>query len=87
MMQRKEAKILKLDIHKAYDTVNWEFLRETLLLFAFPNLIVNLIMFNISNMRTSILLHGEILPQFNSGRGLLKGDPLSSSLRLPSWRR
>ena len=33
--------IMKIDLKKAYDTINWEFVREVLMGFGFPNLFVN----------------------------------------------
>ena len=60
--------ILKLDIHKAYDTVSWDFIQETLPLFGLPISVINQIMFSVSNMNTSILWNGEMLPTFVSGR-------------------
>lgn len=35
---------LKVDIAKAYDTVNWDFLKETISAFGFPKVLINLIM-------------------------------------------
>lgn len=45
--------ILKLDIHKAYDTVSFQFLHETLLLLDLPNVLIELVMFSIKHMTTS----------------------------------
>lgn len=36
--------MFKIDFEKAYDKVDWDFLRLTLIEFGFPNLIVDLIM-------------------------------------------
>lgn len=74
---RGGSMILKLSIHKAYDTVSWSFLHDTLLTFGFPTHVVSLIMYSVSHMKTSILWNGEMLPEFFSGRGLRQGDPIS----------
>lgn len=50
--------ILKLDIHKAYDTVSWQFLRERVLLLDFTHELLDLIMFSISHMTTYIIWNG-----------------------------
>lgn len=70
---RRGGMILKLDIHKAYDTVSWQFLHETLLLLDLPNVLIELVMFSIKHMTTSIVWNGEKLPDFHSGRGLRQG--------------
>jgi len=38
---------LKIDLEKAYDRVNWNFLRITLIDFGFPSSIVKLIMWGV----------------------------------------
>lgn len=47
--------ILKLDLEKAYDLVDWGFLKETLHVFDFPDGIVSLIVHNISSPSNSLL--------------------------------
>lgn len=70
----------KIDLEKAYDSVAWGFLRETLTLFGFPPLITDLIMSGVSASSLSILWNGSRLEPFNPGRGLRQGDPLSQYL-------
>lgn len=62
--------ILKLDLEKAYDKVNWNFLEDTLVAFNFPQDIVDLIMFNVRSAATKILWNGEPLESFNHKCGL-----------------
>ncbi|GJY24381.1 RNA-directed DNA polymerase, eukaryota, reverse transcriptase zinc-binding domain protein [Tanacetum coccineum] len=54
---------LKIDIQKAYDTVNWDFLEECLHMFQFPNKMIEWIM--------------VWFGYFKGGRGLRQGDPIS----------
>jgi len=55
MRGSKGAMILKLDLHKAFDSIDWSFLREVLHHFNFPQKLISLIMFCISSSRLSIL--------------------------------
>lgn len=45
--------ILKLDIHKVYDTVSFQFLYETLLLLDLSNILIEIVIFFIKHMTTS----------------------------------
>lgn len=62
--------IMKLDLEKTYDNVNWDFLEETLRAFKFPEKLVMLIMFYVRNASTRILWNGEPLDAFEQSRGL-----------------
>ena len=71
---------LKLDLEKAYDKVNWDFLEETLNVFGFPTSIIDLIMCGVRNASTRILWNGQALESFDHQCGLRQGDPLSPYL-------
>ncbi|GKB94345.1 RNA-directed DNA polymerase, eukaryota, reverse transcriptase zinc-binding domain protein, partial [Tanacetum coccineum] len=71
---------MKIDIQKAYDTVNWEFLRSYLTLVGFHETMINWIMVCISSASFSIYVNGELCGFFKGGRGLRQGDPISSYL-------
>lgn len=80
-VRRKNGNLVfKLDLEKAYDRVDWRFLKETLLAFGFPLDLVRLIMFCVSASHLTILWNGERLHSFPAKRGLRQGDPLSPYL-------
>ncbi|GJX36852.1 RNA-directed DNA polymerase, eukaryota, reverse transcriptase zinc-binding domain protein [Tanacetum coccineum] len=51
---------LKIDIAKAYDTVNWEFLKEILILFGFHEKMVHWIVTCVTSTSFSICVNGDI---------------------------
>ncbi|KAA3472034.1 non-LTR retrotransposon transposase [Gossypium australe] len=72
--------ILKLDLEKAYDRVNWDFLRETLDALDLPEGWTNKVMKCVETTSMQVLWNGEKTAQFLPRRGLRQGDPLSPYL-------
>lgn len=71
---------MKLDLQKAYDKVNWKFLRVVLLNFGFHESFVNLILQCVSSMSFFFLFNGGKSAYFHPTRELKQGDPLSPYL-------
>ena len=72
--------VVKIDLKKAYDRLEWSFIRDTLGLFKFPNQLISLIMSCVSTSSISVLCNGVALDSFLPSRGIKQGDPLSPSL-------
>ena len=61
---------IKLDLEKAYDWLEWGFIRDTLKLFKFPSHLISLIMSCVSTTSISILFNGGALEAFQPSRGI-----------------
>ncbi|KAL6536656.1 hypothetical protein OROMI_026237 [Orobanche minor] len=69
--------IIKLDMEKAYDRINWNFIFQVMTRFGFSAAWVNFIKSCISNCWFSILVNSQSAGFFKSDRGIRQGDPLS----------
>lgn len=65
--------IVKVDLEKPYDRINWGFLAEVLWFFGFKDNLQCLIMNIIPSMVLSVCWHEEKLAGFTSSLGLCQG--------------
>eukprot|EP00253_Pinus_taeda_P001986 PITA_01986 len=80
--KKKKGAVLKIDLSKAYDRVNWLYLRMMLTHLGFNYTFTSWIMGCISSVSFAVLINGSASSFFNSQRGLRQGCPLSPLLFL-----
>ncbi|PKI78917.1 hypothetical protein CRG98_000690 [Punica granatum] len=80
MRRRKKFMAIKVDLEKAYDRLNWNFVVNTLVAARVPEKLQLIIKDCISSVGMNVLWNGSLTEEFNSGRGIRQGCPLSPYL-------
>ncbi|KAL0444910.1 UNVERIFIED_CONTAM: LINE-1 reverse transcriptase [Sesamum latifolium] len=71
---------LKVDLRKAYDTIEWDFLRAVVILLGFPKKFIVWIVECVTTPSFWVCLNGSPHGYFRGARGLRQGDPMSPYL-------
>ncbi|XP_074304759.1 uncharacterized protein LOC141639570 [Silene latifolia] len=72
--------LIKIDLRKAYDSVEWNFLYQMLLALNFPQKFIDLLMACVTSPSYSLSVNGNKFGFFKGKKGLRQGDPLSPLL-------
>ncbi|KAL3337246.1 hypothetical protein AABB24_029749 [Solanum stoloniferum] len=72
--------MFKIDMQKAYDSLEWQFLEEVLVGIQIPQKFVGWVMICVRTVSYSIMINGCLSPAFQAKRGVRQRDPLSPLL-------
>lgn len=69
--------MMKIDLRKAYDSIQWRFIEYAMKFLGIPQQFVNWIMVCVSTAQYSVVLNGSSFGYFKGKRGIRQGDPIS----------
>ncbi|XP_074314107.1 uncharacterized protein LOC141649312 [Silene latifolia] len=72
--------LMKVDLRKAYDSIEWIFVEQMMKALNFPPKLIGLVMQCVTSTSYSIALNGQLHGFFHGKRGLRQGDPMSPLL-------
>ncbi|XP_062116082.1 uncharacterized protein LOC133830168 [Humulus lupulus] len=72
--------LLKIDISKAYDSIDWDFLEKLLHALCFLMRFIRWVMVCLRGSSYSLVMNGSIHGHFQGAKGLRQGDPISPLL-------
>nr|XP_009786491.1 PREDICTED: uncharacterized protein LOC104234592 [Nicotiana sylvestris]XP_016445207.1 PREDICTED: uncharacterized protein LOC107770414 [Nicotiana tabacum] len=72
--------MVKIDLQKAYDSVEWIFLQQVMEEIGFPDRFIKWIMECIKTISNTVLINGESTEPFEAAKGLRQGDHISPFL-------
>lgn len=71
---------IKVDLRKAFDSIDWCFLLDVLTAMHFPAQFISWIAGYVTKSKFSLVINGGLVGYFDGGKGLRQGDPLSPYL-------
>ncbi|XP_062086891.1 protein trichome birefringence-like 42 [Humulus lupulus] len=72
--------LMKIDLSKAYDSVDWDFLENLLKALRFPGRFIRWVMICMRGSSYYLMMNGRLQDSFQGGKGLHQGDPISPLL-------
>lgn len=72
--------MVKINLQKAYDSVEWVYLEQVLKKLCFPTKFINWILQCVRTVSYSVVINGQPNTPFNAAKGLRQVDPISPYL-------
>lgn len=72
--------MIKMDLQKAYYSIQWSFVEKLLRHLGFPHQFVGWVITCLTTVSYQICLNGELLAPFDGKKGIRQGDPVSPYL-------